>query len=256
MLSLKLDGADNVRDFGNTVNKDNRMIREKTYIRGNTLSNLSQSDVQLLSNQYKLTKIIDLRSPEEVAEKPDIAIPGAAWVHIPLFKGSAAGITREKKSDEKALPLDDLPEMEDLYAYMVTDEFCVSQIKEVFREILNHRSGGILWHCTAGKDRCGLVSALFLSLLDVDNDVIVEDYLRSNAANKEMEEVLYAQVLEHTGDKEKAEGVRRLFAADTAYLDAAFTAVNDRWGTVDDFLRDGLGISEEMKGELARRALL
>ena len=58
---------------------------------------------------------------------------------------------------------------------MVTDEYSVSQITKVFQTILDNKNGSTLWHCTEGKDRCGIISALFLSILDVDYSIIMED---------------------------------------------------------------------------------
>lgn len=45
-----------------------------------------------------------------------------------------------------------------------------------------YKNGAVLWHCTEGKDRCGLLSATILFLLDVSEDDVMEDYLKTNKA--------------------------------------------------------------------------
>ena len=59
------------------------------------------------------------------------------------------------------------------------------QIKSFFN-ILNEAKTGIIYYCNAGKDRTGVVTALILSLLGVDRDEIVQDYLASGVFLKDM----------------------------------------------------------------------
>ena len=68
------------------------------------------------------------------------------------------------------------------YTYLLDNKI---KIKEVF-EILADSKGGVLFHCSAGKDRTGVVTALILSLLGVDREQIVQDYLASGVFLKDM----------------------------------------------------------------------
>ena len=80
------------------------------------------------------------------------------------------------------LHMEEFPEMSDIYKMMIKEEFCRKQISQAVREIMNAKNGAVLWHCTEGKDRCGLLSATILFLLDVSEDDVMEDYLKTNKA--------------------------------------------------------------------------
>ncbi|MGN1203121.1 MAG: tyrosine-protein phosphatase [Eubacterium sp.] len=255
MEYIKLKGAKNVRDFGGTVNTDGKKITSHCFIRGNALNELNHSDVEKLVRDYKLGTVIDLRTYTEAAEKPDKEILGVNYVHIPIIKESMVGISHESEIDKKAA-LNNLPDLCELYRSIVTDDYSVSQIKKVF-EVITASSGSkaVLWHCTEGKDRCGLISALFLSLMDVGIDEIYDDYIMTNNAPSKNAKKYYYLVLLITKSKEKANKIKRIFRAEHEYLDAAFNAINDTYGSVDAFIKDRLGITDEVKSNMKSKYL-
>ena len=71
MGKIHLEGADNARDLGGLKTTEGAVIREKKLIRSNRLSKLTQNDMNLLSNEYHLHKILDLRTPMEVEQEAD-----------------------------------------------------------------------------------------------------------------------------------------------------------------------------------------
>ena len=112
-----------------------------------------------------------------------------------------------------------LPDMPDLYRKIVTDEFSVAQIKKVMEAINARRDGAVLWHCTEGKDRCGIISALFLLSRGIDKDTVMQDYLKTNEASGKKAEYYYAAVLEKSGSREIAEKVKDAFLAKREYME-------------------------------------
>ena len=78
--------------------------------------------------------------------------------------------------------MEEFPEMSDIYKMMIKEEFCRKQIAQAVNEVMTTENGAVLWHCTEGKDRCGLLSATILFLLDVSEDDVMEDYLKTNKA--------------------------------------------------------------------------
>ena len=256
MITVHLDGADNARDFGGTTNADGKRIAKGLFIRSNELSSLSAKDVSILKDGYGVSKIIDLRTAKEVAEKPDVAIPGCEWIHVPLLNESAIGITHEGGSDTRRSILSRLPEMRELYRQLVTDVCCVGQLRKVFDAISAETEGAILWHCSEGKDRCGIVSALFLAALDVGTPEIVEDYLLTNLASRKRARSYYWKVLAFSLSPSKAGRVRDLFLADEAYLESAFEAMRRKHGSIEAFIEDELAMTEEKKARLRSRCLM
>ena len=76
----------------------------------------------------------------------------------------------------------EFPDMKDIYIMMIQNKFCNQQITKAVREVMTTENGSVLWHCTEGKDRCGLLSAIILFLLDVSEEDVMEDYLKTNKA--------------------------------------------------------------------------
>ena len=253
--NIKLKGAKNIRDFGGIVNKDGMKIKPHCFIRGNALNDLSDSDISTLVEEYRLGTIIDLRTETEINEKPDRKIPGVNYIHIPIIKESTIGISHEKEIDKKEA-LNNLPDLSKLYRDIVTDEYCVSRLKKAF-EVITDSDGdtSVLWHCTEGKDRCGITSALFLSLLDVDTDTIYSDYLMTNNASSKNARKYYYLVLLMTKSREKAMKIKKMFSAEGEYLDAAFSAINERYLGVESFLRNQLGITDDVKAKMKEKFL-
>lgn len=255
MRRIELLGANNARNFLGLTNKDGLKIRNPQYIRSNGLSNLTPEDVAALQAQG-LRRVIDLRTHSELVERPNVQIDGVEYIHIPLIDESSLGITHDKETRRK---LEENPtiilDLEAMYVHLVTNESAVSQMAKVFDVILSADEGATLWHCAAGKDRCGLVSALFLKLLDVDEEVIRDDYLLTNENSRPKADAIYEAVMKKTGDADIAEHYRMLELADLSYIVAAVRAVEEKWGSVDRFIQEQLGISKENMRNLQNRVL-
>ncbi|MGN0521867.1 MAG: tyrosine-protein phosphatase [Eubacterium sp.] len=255
MENIKLKGAKNIRDFGGIVNVEGRRIKPCCFLRGNALNDLSGKDAKKLVDEYRLSTVIDLRTDVEIKEKPDREISGVNYIHIPIINESTIGISHEEEIDKKEV-LNNLPDLCSLYRDIVSDEYCVEQLKKVFEVITaNDGSSSILWHCTEGKDRCGTTSALFLSLLDVDTEAIYKDYLMTNSASSKNAKKYYYLVLLMTKSREKAEEIKKIFSAEREYLDSAFSAINDMYSGVDSFLQSKLGITQEVKAQMKEKFL-
>lgn len=115
---------------------------------------------------------------------------------------------------------------------------------EAFRKILlrimqhDYSKGPVLWHCTEGKDRCGITTALVLEMLGVDRETIMEDYLKTNLVNIPKAAGIRDRLAESHG-REFAESVYRAVIADESYLRSAWTAMGD------DYITGKLGIDRQ-----------
>lgn len=249
-MKIELQGADNARNFMGIKNSEGQRIVSGRYIRSNHLHNLSEEDIEILTKECDLKLVIDLRTGLEAEQKPDTEMKGVKHVHIPLFDESAIGITHEAGTDMQAAGLADIPDMAQLYVRMVTDEYSVLQISKVLNTIIENEEGAVLWHCTEGKDRCGIISALFLSILNVDRETVTGDYLTTNIAAGRRSQIFYENIVRITGDVEKALEVKEAFMANRNYLDAAFNAILKEYPTVQDYIEKKLSISKEQMNKL------
>ena len=246
MSEIKLRSVKNIRDFSGIVNKNGKTPKKGLFIRSSLLFKLSDNDKKKLLDTYHIKTIIDLRTEEEAKEKPDPVLDGVEYFNIPVINAATAGITHEEANKN----VKELPEMSQLYRLAVTTDYAKNALKEIFRTILSqYEKGAVLWHCTEGKDRCGIVSALFLSLLDIDRESVMKDYLFTNKYNLKKARK-YSLMVRVTGKGKAFAGqVYRLFIADESYLSAAFDAIEEIGG-IDAYLKDTLCISDEEKEKL------
>ena len=243
-MKIDLRGADNARDFSGITLPGDIKIGKGRMIRSNHLSSATPEDVKLLK-EYDLRLIIDLRTETEAMQKPDVEIPGVEYINIPVFVESTIGITHENGTDKHALGELEIPDMCLLYKKMVRDEFSKSQIKKIMSRIFVQDKGTVLWHCSEGKDRCGMISALVLLLLGVDKDDVLKDYLYTNNAAEKRSQAYYENVIALTGDSEKAGRVRDAFLAKEEYFNSAISYIFESYGDIDSYFVEGLGFSKE-----------
>lgn len=159
---IQLEGALNIRDIGGYLNKESKQVKENLFIRAANCSRLTENDCELLY-EYGLRNIIDLRSDFERKEAPD------HWVG--------------KEIDQYAISLSSklspanlsggTHSLSAMYIDLIENE--QKQILKVM-EILASREGATLYHCSAGKDRTGVITMLLLKLANVDNETILTDY--------------------------------------------------------------------------------
>lgn len=133
---------------------------------------------------------------------------------------------------------------------MLLDRKNQSALATAFQTILEPHDGAILWHCTVGKDRIGLLTALLLHCLGVDRATIMEDYLASTyyltAFGEEDDRVLRA----HKLPERMRKNVHETHTARAEYLFAASDALRRAYGSVDVFLAKTLGIGPEERRQL------
>lgn len=241
---LRFEGIENCRELGEIPVAEAKYIRSGLLLRSANLFRASGTDVKILNGTYRLHTVIDLRTETERRQKPDPVMEGVEYLCLPIFDEATGGITREEDGPAQFV----LPDMRSLYRTMVTDTECLRAFSRVLTVIFSHdfEKGSILWHCTAGKDRCGLVSALVLAALGASEEVITEDYLLTNESCEKEAEELYSFVLSTGRTEAEAAAAREVFLAKREYLEATFAAIRERFGSMDAFFRDGLRISEEL----------
>ena len=219
----------NLRDLGGISTASGQKTKSGCLVRSANLSEAGEEDLTGIS------AVIDLRTSREREEVPD-KLFGRESVHVPIFDEVKAGVSHERRAErERKGP----PDMGSLYIWMMRDHR--DSFAKALRAIMNHdfSTGAILWHCTEGKDRCGLTTALLLELLGVERSVIMEDYLKTNVTSIPRAEGIREKVRLERGD-EAAEGVYRAFIAVRSYLEGAWEVMD-----ADPDFWEKLGILQE-----------
>ena len=229
----------NLRDLGGIKTTDGKTIKKGCFIRSAKLSEAAEEDLKGIST------VIDLRTKGERVEMPDMAW-GREYLSLPVFEEITAGVSHEEEADEEAKE-GKFPGMAFIYERMIIDHGM--SFNKILNAIMDHDfdGGAILWHCSEGKDRCGLTSAMTLELLGVDRETIMKDYLKTNEVNYEKAVKAKEELAESKGE-EFAEGIYQALIADESYLQAA-------WNVMGDDFYDRIGISKDKVEEFKRRVL-
>ena len=155
--------AFNFRDLGGIGTADGRRVRSGRVFRSNGLFDLSDDEVGVLQARCRLRTVIDLRGPLEARrERPcPLAGGGLRSVRLPLL---------DEERQAPGVLTDFLPRYQ---GYLATAGDRITQALEV---IADEASQPVLFHCTTGRDRTGVLAALLLDCLGVPADAIVADY--------------------------------------------------------------------------------
>jgi protein-tyrosine phosphatase len=169
---LPLVGAFNFRDLGGYVTMDGHQTRWGRVFRSDTLDALSQEDLEILRD-VGLRTVVDLRTKSE-AERDGRGLLAAEPVHYVNLS-----VLPEEGGESVAAPP---PEGSSIGArYLWYLEAGASALSTSFRMIADSSTHPLVFHCTAGKDRTGVLSALVLDCLGVDRATIVDDYMHTAA---------------------------------------------------------------------------
>jgi protein-tyrosine phosphatase len=257
LRSLGLVGAPNARDLGGLSVADGRTVKSGLVFRAPALGRLTDPDVAALG-ALGLTDLLDLRHGSEIEIEPPDRLPAGPQVaHIPIFDPAhpvfihVAALLSGRDPGEYG-PGGSPAAMLAIYRWFVTAPAARAAFATALRRIAA-ASGPLLYHCSAGKDRTGWLSALLLGALGADRAIITEDYLLTNEVGAERMEKLVGVLNDRKGVP--PERMRPLLHAAPEYLDAAFAQVEADYGTLDRFLDEGLGLGGDELAALRARLL-
>lgn len=245
----------NFRDLGGLKGKDGRRIRPFSILRSGELVKLSEEDREILTKEYQLKTIADLRGEKEYSVNPDDGIPGTVYHNIDILK----------KIHETGADLGSLEAVRDacgakfhmngLYEQMVLNDGAQRGFRELLELLLEQKEGAFLFHCFAGKDRTGLAAAIILTILGVRKEDIFEDYLRTNELRREENLKLLGKMKEQGLSEEQCGVVEIALTVSAEYLETAYRAAKEQYGSFMEYIKQALKVTKEEEEELQRRYL-
>lgn len=163
---VKLHGTRNTRQLGGLPTSDGKFIKEGVLYRSGALCYINDSDIEILKDKG-IVSVIELRTTKEIAsegrDKPAFAGSVKKIYNLPMVCTSGTG--------------------QEAYASYIKKQN-YSTISQFFKVLANNDSYPVLFHCSAGKDRTGIMAALVLELLRVPRPIIMDDYLASQRNSK------------------------------------------------------------------------
>jgi protein-tyrosine phosphatase len=170
---LGLEACFNFRDLGGYETTDGRRVRWGALYRSDSLERLSDGDLELLG-ALGVRTAVDLRSSAELEQGPARldGLPGVSVHHAPLFERHALPFQPAELASVEPPPGE---------TYLAIAHAGAGAVGAAVRAIA-HGEEAIVFFCAAGRDRTGMIAAIVLSALGVDDDAIVADYRLSDRA--------------------------------------------------------------------------
>jgi len=239
----KLEGVTNFRELGGIPTRDGRRVRWRRIFRSGHWGGASDADVRTMG-ELGIGRVYDFRSELDLGYDGHDRLPeGVDHVTLSTSDPAMAVDIREMIREGGIEKLREVFGQGRAAAYM-TDHAArlVTERLGVYRSFLLGMADPdpppVLFHCSAGKDRAGWAGSCVLLALGVDEEEVVEHYLLSNVhyeVGSQGRDVI---------DSEVAELLSPLVGVRREYVEASFAAAHEAFGSIDAYLREGLGLSD------------
>ena len=238
---VDLDGPANFRDVGGHPTLDGRFVRRGHVFRSDSLSGLSEQDVEHLRQAVGVRTVIDLRAGHEVKEYGH----GPLQAHVRQLHLPIVDSTREPepatRRERKARTFQTLDE---IYLFML--EEYGTRFAMVLRVIADAHARPVVFHCAAGKDRTGLTAALVLGLCGVADDLIAADFAFTE---KRMPTIIARHTERASGPDASVEVAGQQYGAQALTMTTVLNALRAEHGSIESYVAS-VGLEPEVITEL------
>jgi len=249
---IPLEGQPNFRDLGGYQTADGRTVKWRQLFRTGELANLSDADVQKLA-ELELSTLVNFLLPEEIEKHgPDRLPGGVTEVSDPIAGERAARLTMQVTAAIGSGEFDKVPpEMNPEFHRLLMEEG-KEQYAKLLRSAADPDNRPLVFHCSHGIHRTGTAAAILLSALGVPWETIREDYLLTNelraGQNKDTLAKIRGKVAAARGVAPESldmSNVEAFYILEGSYIDGALEEARKQYGSMDGYIRKGLGLSEE-----------
>ena len=231
---IPLFAVHNFRDLGGYPTNDGRHTRWRTLYRADGLYRLTPDDANIVMNLGVRT-VVDLRTNNEVRERGTFPVNDhdVAYHHLPIIDATW-GETQTPEFDDAVDFL--------VYAYREMLAEAAPRFADAINLLSQQSVLPAVFHCAAGKDRTGILAALVLGVLGVDESIIAADYGLTRSATTR----LRAWARQH--QPELADLYDRMpprfTAADPRAMTIILNDITSRYGSVRNYVRE-IGVSDD-----------
>ena len=248
----------NLRDIGGKKTETGLEVKTGYLFRSGHLSELSTEDFKKLKN-LQLRTIVDLRRPSEIEKYPTPSLEKVETLNFSVSSDDNEFAVAANFMNGKEVPTKISAKIIEKYFKNSVNEKLDSYVP-VFESLTDPDNFPLLFHCVAGKDRTGIVSAFLLGILNVDESVIIEDYLLTNKLRGREMEIKEKEIRDHLFETvenkteklmgEYMEIAKSLLYAKESFITSVFEEIKRRFGTWDNFRLNGLKIDDQRFDEL------
>jgi protein-tyrosine phosphatase len=253
---VPLEGQPNFRDLGGYRTADGRTVKWGQVYRSGELGQLTDEDVTVLEG-LELRTVVNFLLPEEIEKHGSDRLPESTReVASSIASARAATLTRQVQESVTTADFESIPPALNPEFHRLLLEDGKEQYAALLRELAGPANRPLAFHCSHGIHRTGTATAILLSVLGVPWETIREDYLLSNELRREEIDRQLAKVRQVAADRQGVPpdevdmtNVEAFYVLDGSYIDGALERAVEEYGTMEAYVRDGLGLTDE---EIAR----
>jgi len=249
---IPMDGQSNFRDIGGYQTSDGKTVKWGKVFRSGELPKLSDDDVKKIDH-LGIKTVVSFLNPTEIEARGEDRLPDdVKRIYLPidvdLGKGaSVEEVMRARKSgDFSKIPAESNP---DIHRSLTRDS--KESYTQLLRHLANPSNHPAVFHCSHGVHRTGTATALLLTALGVPWETVRKDYLLSNTYRKE-EVAKRTEQLKQLNAKNNniapkdvdMTNINAFYILDGSYIDATLDEAIKEYGSIDKYIREGLGLTE------------
>jgi len=259
---IRLQGQPNFRDIGGYLTSDGRKVKRGAVFRSGELPRLTEEDVQYLE-ALEIRTVVNFLQQEEIDARGDDRLPENVRIMLlPISSGVDGDLPikvlhARQTGDFTDVPVELNPELHRILIREAEQEYA-----SLLRELAKPASIPLVFHCSHGVHRTGTATAVLLSALGVPWETVRKDYLLSNLyRKKEVEQRLVelqnraAKTFAIKPEQVDMANINAFYILQPEYIDASLDEAIKRYGSMDNYIREGLGITDQEILSLRRQLL-
>lgn len=230
---VPVKGGMNFRDVGGYKTTDGKQVAWGKVYRSAGIDKLTDTDLALLEKK-KINTVIDFRGVAEAKAAPDRLPKNTDYTLSPAGSDSLPNPTQMVKF---------LKEGNFLEKFYGVDavKYSGDRFRPLFVKLLTaNNKEAVMYHCTGGRDRTGMATALFLYVLQVPQETIEADYVASNVYLRQMNKKMLAPLAQMSGLTEAE--IEKEMALRPELIRAFFDGLKNKYGSIENFLQQEMGI--------------
>mgnify|MGYP001825317758 FL=1 len=244
--ALEIPSVPNLRDVGGYKTRDGATVVSGLVYRSDTFNPMSAGELKKLE-RLNLKNDYDLRTIAEAKVKPDLIPPGVRYHLLNVLADAKSAAPAQLEAlmhqPKKANAVLGGGKIEALFMEAYREFVSLPSAKQSYRTLFlalaDRRKLPAVFHCTTGKDRTGWAAAALLTLLGVSKQTVMADFMRSNEYTLPQFQHAIDSFVAGGGDRDIPVAI---FGVKAKYLEASFDEMQKRYGTIENYFTDALGI--------------